>query len=255
MNNYFLKVKNHAKKWRDFVLDLIFPIECFGCGREESWLCEPCFQKLKLKERQYCFHCKKENKFGEFCEDCRSDYFLDGCLIAGDYEDKSLAGLIKNFKYKFIKDLGSDLGRFLSLFFRNLKSRAVDLSPRAGKYDFLFDFKGSLILAVPLARQRMRWRGFNQAEVLRAEIYGEATEEKTGRLARIKHKKPQAKLSEAERKENIKGCFAWQGENLSGRNVILIDDVATTAATLNECARVLKENGAGEVWGLVVAKG
>jgi predicted amidophosphoribosyltransferase len=77
----------------------------------------------------------------------------------------------------------------------------------------------------------------------------------TGRLKIIKHKKPQAKLNETERRENIKDCFVFEGENLAGRNILLVDDIATTGATLSEAARVLKENGAGQVWGLVVAKG
>ena len=75
------------------------------------------------------------------------------------------------------------------------------------------------------------------------------------KLIRIKHKKPQAKLDEAQRQENIKNCFAWVGKKLTGQPIILIDDVTTTGSTLNECAKILKQNGAGEVWGLVVAKG
>lgn len=245
----------HAVKWRDFILDLIFPVECLGCDREDVWLCAPCFQKLKVKTRQYCLHCKKKNKWGEFCPECRRNYFLDGCFIAGDYEDEILANLIKNFKYKFIRNLGVELGRFLFLSVRNLNSEAVDLSWHAKRHNFLFNLKNNLALAVPLARKRERWRGFNQAEILKRELIGGEVVVAGEKLVRIKHKKPQAKLGEEERKLNVKDCFAWQGENLRGRNVILVDDVVTTGATLNECARVLKESGSGKVWGLVVAKG
>lgn len=249
------KLINHAKKWRDFILDLIFPIECLGCGREDVWLCAPCFQKLKVKDEQYCLACKKENKLGEFCSECRRDYFLDGCLIAGDYEDELLAGLIKNFKYRFIKNFGVELGRFLFLFTRQLESQAVDLSWQVKRRDFLFELKDNLVAAVPLSGKRERWRGFNQAEILKRELIGSETGDAAGELVRIKHTKPQAKLGEVERRENVKNCFIWEGGNLAGKNVMLIDDVVTTGATLNECARVLKENGAGKVWGLVVAKG
>lgn len=255
MNNYFLKVKNHAKKWRDFVLDLIFPIECLGCGREGVWLCAPCFQKLKFRRFQYCLHCKKENHFGEFCKDCRKLYYFDGCLIAGSYDqNKFLANMIKSFKYKFIKDLGLELGIFLTLFLGDLKSRAsmfgwgVKRNPVFGSWDFL-------VISVPLHKRRLRWRGFNQAEVLASAAFGENISNYMGKLVRVKYTKPQVKLSEAERQNNIKDCFVWEGEKLNGRNIILIDDVVTTGATINEAARVLKENGAGKVWGLVAAKG
>ena len=58
-----------------------------------------------------------------------------------------------------------------------------------------------------------------------------------------------------ERKKNITDCFAWQGKNLQNKNILLIDDVVTTGSTLNECAKVLKQNGAGKIYGLVIAKG
>ena len=110
-------------------------------------------------------------------------------------------------------------------------------------------------MPVPLSKKRLRWRGFNQAELLAekvAENYGLAMD--AANLIRVKHKKPQAKLDEVHRLENIKDCFAWQGSNLNKKNIILIDDVVTTGATLNECAIVLHAAGAAEVWCLVVPK-
>lgn len=228
---------------RDFILDLIFPIECLNCGAAGRWICQKCFTQLKFNDTQYCHHCKKENRAGRFCVSCMQDYCLKGLLIAGSYEDKILEKLIINFKYHFIKDIAADLGNFLILFLENLQNEKI-FNPR----DFC-------ILPVPLAKKRERWRGFNQAKEI-AEIiakhFGIMINED---LIRIKHSKPQVKLNENERKCNIVGCFGWQGENLNSRKIILIDDVATTGATLNECAKILKQNGAGEVWGLVAAKG
>src|SRR3989338_10318060 len=60
-------IKQKTSKIWLFFLDLIFPIECLGCGREGFWLCGDCFKEVKLKPRQYCLHCKKENDFGQFC--------------------------------------------------------------------------------------------------------------------------------------------------------------------------------------------
>jgi len=258
-----------AGKFKALFLDLIFPIECLSCGKEGEWLCEKCFRKLKFKPAQYCLHCKKENKLGEFCLACRTQYALDGVWIAGVYEEQIIANLVKSLKYRFTQDVAKDLGRFLCLFLRDLinKSRigradlvsGVDwrkLGQVSGHPNVLLNFSENLIMQVPLANKRKRWRGFNQAEVIACEIANHfKLEIRTDKLVRIKHKKPQAKLGERERKKNIVGCFAWNGSDLAGQNIIIVDDVVTTGSTLNECAKVLKQNGAGEIWGLVVAKG
>jgi ComF family protein len=252
-----------------FFLDLIFPIECLGCGREGGWLCSACFKKVNLKSKQYCLGCKRENQFGEFCPNCQNHYHLNGVWIASLYEDRLISQAIKSLKYHFVSSLAEDLGKLLILFVNNLINQNRVLRPGLDKgvdwreFDraknapsAILDFKADLIIPVPLAKKRLRWRGFNQAEVL-GKIFAREydLEINTGGLIRVKHKKPQAKLDEISRQLNIKDCFAWRGGSLSKRNIILIDDVVTTGATLNECAKVLKVNGAGEVWGLVVAKG
>jgi competence protein ComFC len=265
-------IKSHANQSRDFLLDLIFPIECLGCGQEGVWLCKNCFKKLKLKTSQSCFCCKEENNFGEFCPECRPHHALNGIFIAGDYEDKILAKLIKSLKYHFAQDIIVILGQFLSLHLQNLinQSRVLgitNLDMTEGQIrrrlknmatipQPLLDKNYTLLVPVPLHKKRERWRGFNQSLGLAEEVaknFNIKLIEKN--LVRIKHKKPQAKLGERQRQENIKNCYAWAGNKLSGRPIILIDDVTTTGSTLNECARILKQNGAGEVWGLVAAKG
>jgi len=111
-------------------------------------------------------------------------------------------------------------------------------------------------MPVPLSKKRLKWRGFNQAEII-ANILADnfKLEIDAKNLKRIKNTKPQAKLNERERRNNLADCFSWLGDKLNGRNIILVDDVATTGSTLNECAKVLKQAGASEVWGLVVANG
>lgn len=258
-----------TKKIWLFFLDLIFPIECLSCGREGEWLCGDCFKEIKFKPKQYCLHCKKENDFGEFCPPCRVLYDLDGVWIASLYDEKIISQAIKTLKYHFVSNLAVVLGKLLISFADNLLERSKVLkSSLAGGVDWrafdrakqldsaILNFKDNLIIPVPLAARRRRWRGFNQAEIL-AKIFADnyGLEMNAHGLVRVKHKKPQAKLDEVHRQENIKDCFAWRRGDLSKRNIILIDDVVTTGATLNECAKVLKASGAGEVWALVVAKG
>lgn len=267
--HYYNILKENARYVWSFFLDLIFPIECFSCGQEGNWLCQDCFKEINLLKKQYCLNCKRENNFGEFCLNCRSNFVLDGVWIASSYEEEIIAKLIKSLKYYFIKAIGEELGKLLIIFLNNLINQV-----RINKFDLLsgldwckFDrvkklpliilnFKENLVMAVPLSKRRQRFRGFNQAEVL-ARVVAEYFNLNIdfNNLIRVKHKKAQAKLSERQRKENIINCFGWQGNHLSGQNIILVDDVVTTGSTLNECAKILKKNGAGQVWGLVVAKG
>ncbi len=266
MNNKLFKITKDA--WL-FFLDLIFPIECLNCGEEGKWLCEKCFKEIKLKPKQYCLHCKKENDLGEFCAPCGIIYNLDGVWIAAVYDEILISKAIKNLKYYFISGLAEDLSKLLIVCLDKILAKRQILKQglleginwkifeRAEKLPAaILNFNDNLIIPVPLSAKRSRWRGFNQAELLAqtlAKKYYLKIDNKN--LIRIKHKKAQAKLNEIERLHNIKGCFSWIGGNLNKKNIILIDDVVTTGATLNECAKVLKANGAGEVWGLVVAKG
>jgi ComF family protein len=254
---------NHAQKMRDFILDFIFPRECLGCGQDGGWLCQECFKKLAIGSASYCFSCKRHNLFGEFCPRCQPEYYLDGIWIAGDYDSPLLSQLIKNLKYHFTRDIAPVLGDFMSIYLYNLIYFQATKKP----VEFLFELttrpdncfinlNNTLIIPVPLHKKREKWRGFNQAGLI-AEVIAKNFSVKFNdrNLIRIKNNQPQVKYKEAIRKKNIIDCFVWTGEKLTGQNIILIDDIATTGSTLNECAKILKSNGAKEVWGLVAAKG
>lgn len=238
-------IKNASKVWV-FFLDLIFPKECLGCGCEKTLLCQKCFSSIKLRPTQSCLACKKETNFGKFCTHCVSNYDLNGVFIASHYEQKIINKLIKSFKYYFVKELYQDLGKIFILFLNELFD----------KKEQKINFQKSLIMPVPLSAYRKRWRGFNQSEIL-ARLVAENfnLELSVNELIRIKHTRPQVKLNKIQRENNIKNCFSWNAGDLAGRQIILIDDVVTTGATLNECAKVLKDYGAGKVWGLVLANG
>ncbi len=170
-------------------------------------------------------------------------------------------------KYHLVKGAAGFLGSYLAAFLFNeiSKARVAAIDLKAGRIweklssaapGFFFNPTGAIIIPVPLSDRRLRTRGFNQAELMAVAITKRLPFIVENRhLKRIKHKTPQAKLGEEKRKKNVFNCYSWSGKDLNGKSVILIDDVATTGATLNECARILKENGAGEVWGLVAAKG
>lgn len=121
-----------------------------------------------------------------------------------------------------------------------------------------FDPSSSLFTAVPLAPQRLKQRGFNQALLL-AEALGKllSISVDANTLVRTRETKPQVECeTPKERQENIAGAFAVrENTNLKGKTILLVDDVYTSGATMNECARVLRRAGAHTVWGVAVARG
>lgn len=259
---------NRLLSARDFILDLIFPIECLCCGQEGVWLCKKCFRQLPIDKEQYCLNCRQPNAFGQFCQNCAPAYSLNGVWIAGNYQDKTIISLIKNLKYHFAKDLSEILGEFLSLFLRNLINKgrinSADLITGINRDTFekikktpeiLLDLKNSILIPVPLHKRRQRWRGFNQTEAITRTVSEYFNLKMSNDLMRKKHRTPQTKLGKKKRRQNIQNCFSWRGGNLKDVKIILIDDVTTTGSTLNECAKVLKQAGAKEVWGLAVANG
>ncbi|MEA3398364.1 MAG: double zinc ribbon domain-containing protein [Patescibacteria group bacterium] len=264
MGLYFNKIFSRAAHGRDFILDIIFPVSCINCEAEGRWLCRACSRKLQFSSSQYCLNCKKQNIYGEFCDNCSAYYSLNGVWIAGDYEDKILSELIKTLKYKFVNAIAGILGDYAAIFLANLikinSNSSINfihpLKHGSPAPNIFSNFSHSLIVPVPLHKQRLKWRGFNQAQKI-AEIVANKLnlEIDSSNLIRIKRAKPQAKINAAQRKKNIINCFQWQGKNLNQKNIILFDDVATTGSTLNECARILKNAGAKEIWGLAIAKG
>lgn len=217
---------------KNFLLDLFFPLNCLGCGAPGVRLCEKCFRRLKFTDKKY---------------DLKTPA-LDKLFIAGDYDEPLLAELIKKFKFQPLADLGEPLARFLSLFWTGA-SFALDGLNASNQTEPI------LVIPIPLPRRRERWRGFNQAEKLARPLAEHFDYELNRNLKRQTHSAPQSSLGERERAQNIKDVFAWRGLSLKNRSVILIDDVATTGATLNEAGQILREAGAAQVYGLVLAKG
>lgn len=213
----------------------MFPKECAGCGAEGAWLCAKCRRQLIWRSGQVCLICGRETD-GFVCTG--HDRSIDRVIVALDYAEAA-RDLIKIGKYNFSQEAIWDLAELLKIFWRERHF----LIPHA-----------AVVLPVPLTGRRYRWRGFNQAEILaNAWSADQNLTCQTGWLIKKRHSQPQAKLKGVERLTNVADCFVWRGPILTGQTVILIDDVATTGATLNECARVVKGAGAGRVWGVVLA--
>lgn len=248
---------DYAFLGRNFLLELLFPKKCISCQSSGAWICPSCLHKININEKQSCPACNKNNMLGQYCRSCRGELKINGVLISADYQNNILAKSIKAYKYRFIRELSSPLSGIMLSFLEGILKEPEKnyFYPQCDK-SFFEEFQSSLVIPVPLHKKRLNWRGFNQADILAEEMAREFSLEleKEG-LVRTKFWRPQTSLNKEDRFKNIAGSFAWQKEKLKNKNIILIDDVCTSSATLNECAKVLKENGAKKVWGLVLANG
>lgn len=246
------KIKSGLTTLSAAFFDLLFPVSCLGCGRDDALICPSCAKQIRINASYGCPHCKRLNNTGAYCEFCQPIYALDGVLVATDYKNILLQKIIKGHKYKFVKDLSlyleDILQRFLEQWEEFIKNYQSD-HPWLAK-------KNMLIIPVPLHPRRLRWRGFNQSALLADFVAHQLDLPLNAQdLVRKKYNRPQAKLDQGQRRKNITDSFIWNGPDLSGQTVILVDDIITTGSTLDECAKVLKRRGAKRVWGLVVAQG
>jgi len=236
---YFFMCKI-LKVFSQELLQMLFPAYCLGCGQEGGVLCIKCGQDLSWQKIELCPVCRAESLSGKICLKC-VDVSLAGALAGSVYEETGLIGkLIKNFKYEYSTEAGRELCKLVSDQVRGMK-------------DFFINF--DMLVPVPLHSRRWAERGFNQAEILAMTIAKESGVQISACcLRRIKNTPRQAGLSRTDRVNNLKDAFLCQ-ENVSGRKILLVDDVLTTGTTLIECARILRASGAKEVWGYTVARG
>jgi len=175
-------------------------------------------------------------------------------LVACSYKNELLKKAIHTFKYKFVQDLSKPLAVFLIQRLETVFSS--EFFPAFWKDEvYSSEF---LVIPVPLHQKRFRWRGFNQAELLGKRVSNFFKLPFGGNvLIRRRYTVPQTEIKNKERrKENIKGAFKCiRPERVKTKRIILVDDVCTTASTLNECAKALSKSGAKEIWGLVLARG
>ena len=239
------KFKNLFNAGKEILLDILFPKFCIGCGKEGTYLCEDCFYLIEILERQYCPFCQvpKIVLDGKTCPLCRKSKKLTGLFCATSYENFLIKKIICEYKYSLIKELAIPLSLLIIIHFYNL-----------GKLKNFSDF---ILIPVPLHKKKLKNRGFNQAEEIAKELskFLNISLLSNG-LLKIRETKSQTELQKEDREKNVKGAFVCTKKSLvAGRKILLVDDIFTTGATMEECARVLKEAGAKEVWGVVVARG
>lgn len=244
-----MQIENRLKKISDFILNVLFPIYCLKCGKENpSFICGECFEGIEISIRNCCPICETQNESGSTCPACEKTSFIEGIISASDYNNLLIQKAVKTYKFSFARILSKELSSLIT------KKIALSRPRFFNEFDFL--------IPVPLHIKRLNWRGFNQAELIAKELSDRFNVPiKRDILIRVKNTKPQSKLkTEKERKKNIEGAFlvnkkSENSQSLRNKSILLIDDVCATASTLDECARILRQAGAKKVWGAVAARG
>jgi ComF family protein len=241
---------HRLEKALELANDCLFPIRCLSCGCHDEWICPACLEKIRIRLYHQCPFCRIDSPAGRTCDDCREGRLLDGLWIAGHYQDALLSKAIKSMKYAFAKDIADPMSFLMAGFLE--RNGLAD--PESGKFGS-WPMSQVILVPVPLHPARYRWRGFNQsAEIAKrlGERYGLAVD--TESLRRIKRTVAQTSFSKEKRIRNLKDAFAWQGSSLAGKRLIIIDDVYTSGATLESCAKALRKSQAKSIWGLVLAR-
>jgi len=239
----------------DWVVDWLYPPRCRACsgrihGRDTEYFCATCWERMQLVSHPLCLACGRP-----FPDAAGGDHTCGACLQRAprfdlarswacypreELEDHPLRQVVQKFKYGRKVSLGKPLGRLLAY----------------GCQEFLSTCPAELIVPVPLHPKRLRWRGFNQSVLLARQIslvYAIPLDPFT--LQRHRETPPQTQLNEAERRKNMRGAFTVDADRpVAGKDILLVDDVYTSGATVNECSRTLKKHGAKDVYVLTLAR-
>ena len=227
-----------AGKLIELAVDSFFPRRCVGCGKVGGFLCPQCLGKLPRILPPLCPNCGRPQASGIVCPSCwQRQTEIDGIRSPFRF-DEVIRNAIHELKYRNLRAISPCLAELLAAY---LKSNPL---------------LGEALICVPLHPRRLRERGYNQSSLLAREL---------GRridlpviedcLIRVKQAQPQVRTVDVEeRRRNVADAFVCRDEKVSGRQIILIDDVCTSGATLESCAAALKNKRATSVWGLTLAR-
>jgi ComF family protein len=230
------------------LLDLLYPVFCVGCRQPGKLYCPACRKAVRRISPPLCPLCGQPQRQAQLCPQCTYSFSdedrrppIDGIRSVA-YLEGTLREAIYGLKYNYIQELAAPLGEMLIEYYNSVPLPA------------------DIIIPVPLHRRRRRERGYNQSALL-AQRLGQATQIPVRRdmLHRHRYTRSQTRLNAQERSRNVQGAFSCDGHRSAaqatvGKRLLLIDDVATTGATLRACAQVLRDQGARSVWALTVAR-
>jgi len=231
-----------------FILNFLYPNYCQNCDKllknyDPHCFCSECWSEIKIIKTPTCKKCGKPIITSSgICNDCKnSKFYYNEIKVLGLYEGilKDAIHLYKfNGRFKISYD-------FASLIFNNIEK------------EYFLDC--DLIIPVPLTKNRLLERGFSQTYLVSkylGKFYNLPVYKNV--LLKIKDTIPQSLLTREERLKSLINCFAIN-KNLKNiilnKKILLFDDIFTTGSTVNECSKVLKENGASYIKVFTIARG
>ena len=210
------------------ILDIIYPPSCGICGKLGDFLCNKC--KIKLQKQLVCetidFSLDSEKYFDKYTYLYKYDGIIRKLILQYKFNDKS-------YLYK--------------MFLENIKNN---------EKMYLFLKKYDIIMPVPISNKRMKERGYNQSSLLAKEMAKLLSiEYKENCLIKTKNIVPQSTLKKEDRQLNVQDVYSIKNiEYIKNKNVLLVDDIFTTGSTVNECSKILKNNGTLEIGIFTLAK-
>lgn len=221
------------------IIELVYPISCLGCGYPcGELICAECREGLELIKDSLCLKCGKPTiRPVDECRECSGKRLPFDILRSVGVHAGPLREVVHNLKY----GNGIRSARLLSGFM-------VELINRSG-------FEAEFITFVPVHRKTMGERGYNQALLLALQLSSKISKPVIDTMVKIRHTVEQNSLPLKERGTNLKRAFLLKKNiDIKGKNVILIDDVYTSGATIKEASRVLKKAGASKIIAVTVTR-
>ncbi|MCM8783731.1 MAG: ComF family protein [Candidatus Omnitrophica bacterium] len=228
-------------------VDLIYPFRCVICQnkiniKELGPLCFSCFYSIQWNHPPFCSVCGRSIAVElipeNICVDCKTKkHFFNRAWSVALYEGV-MRECIRKFKYERYTGLVYFFGKILNDFI----AKFINID----KFDY--------VLPIPLHPTKLREREFNQALLLAYPISKKFSKALLKNIYRVKFTLPQSELNAEDRLSNIKGAFKIKKpEHIRGKNILIIDDILTTGSTVDECAKLLKSNGANLIEVLTLA--
>ena len=239
------KIRLKINALKNKVLDVLYPkdIKCIVCGKEikqknDKSICEECNSLLPYNNGKVCIKCGVAlHSDKHYCVHCKNKHLFYKIARAPFIYDKSVKNLIYKLKYSSDKYLSEYMAKFMceEILLNNIE----------------FD----LVVSVPLHKKRYKKRGYNQSALLGKEIAKKFNVEfDDNSLKRIINTKTQTSLTYEERQKNLNHAFELKDNyNVKGKNILLVDDVFTTGATVEKCSELLFNNGAKNVYVITFA--
>jgi competence protein ComFC len=220
-------------------IDWIYPPECGGCSKPGNRWCVTCQDNVIKIPEPVCVKCGTPLMVqdSKICLSCLTNPPPYNALRSYGYYDGLLREALHKLKFDFDIGLAEVLSKYLIKIFNN------------------FQWSVDMITAVPLSKTRMNVRGYNQSALLALPIAlytGIPFVPKA--ISRIRDTKSQVGLTALERQQNVKSAFISNPGIVKYKRILIVDDIATTGATISSCAHALGEAGAKEIYGLTVAK-